>query len=604
MGPSPALPVVVPLLAAALLAGLRPWLRRWAVDLIALLTAGVTLTLNLTMVAHTLKSNIVYWFGDWFPRGRLALGIGFEVDPVGAGVASLGAFLVLLAFIYSWRSMESGNNLYQPLMLIFLAAICGFALTCDLFNMFVFFELMSIAAFALCGLKTAEPAPLQGAFNFAVTNTVGAFLILTGIAFLYSVTGALNMAQMGWLLGSRHDSLVTVAAAFLISGFLIKGAIAPFHFWLPDAHSVAPTPVCVIFSGLMVELGLFAVLRITSTVFGQSMALPDSGLRNTLLLLGSLTVVWGGLMCFAEHHLKRLLAFSTISHAGAMLLGVAIGSPLAVTGWLIYLFAHAMAKAGLFFVSGILLHRLGGTSEPTLFGRGKPLPFTGLLWLLGGTALAGLLPFGIGQGEDLIGAATHSRSLAIWLSLMFLLSGALTAAAVFRVFFRVFMGWGDRGPSDRAAKVGEKPESIDGNPAISAHLFVPACVCIAFAALPFVVPRVAGLILPFSARFVSQSAYISAVYGEAAPIPAVSSSAPEIAIASVLLHGMAAAMCALLLACAAVFHRSIPRTLRLASYLEGSRFALRKLQSGHPGDYVVWCMVGFVVVGGSLFLLR
>src|SRR6185437_11221514 len=196
--------------------------------------------------------------------------------------------------------------------------------------------------FALCGLKVAEPAPLQGAFNFAITNTVGAFFILTGIALVYGATGALNMAQIGAALGTRHDSLVTVACAFLISGFMVKAAIVPFHFWLPDAHSVAPTPVCVLFSGLMVELGIFAVLRITTVLFGAAAGPLHAALQETLLLLASVTIIWSGLMCFAQHHLKRILAFSTISHAGAMLVGAAIGSPLAVSGWLLYLFSHAM----------------------------------------------------------------------------------------------------------------------------------------------------------------------------------------------------------------------------------------------------------------------
>src|SRR6202012_1386070 len=154
--------------------------------------------------------------------------------------------LTLLSLIFSWRLVESGSNHFQPLMLIFLAAMCGVSLTVDIFNLFVFFELMSTVAFALCGLKIDEPAPLQGSFNFAVTNTIAAFLVLTGIALLYSITGALNMAQSGLAIGMRHDPLVLFAFTLLTCGFFIKAAIVPFHLWLPDAHAVAPTPVCVL----------------------------------------------------------------------------------------------------------------------------------------------------------------------------------------------------------------------------------------------------------------------------------------------------------------------------------------------------------------------
>lgn len=590
------------MLAAALLSGLRSLLRRWMADLIALLAAAANLALTVLLLLACWQHNIVYWFGNWFPRGRIAIGIGFEVDPLGAGLACLASLLVLLALLFSWRTIDSGLNLYQPLMLIFLAAMCGFAMTADLFNLFVFFELMSIAAFALCGLKTQEPAPLQGSFNFAVANTVGAFLILTGIAFLYAVTGALNMAQIGWLLGSRHDSLVSAAAAFLISGFLIKAAASPFHFWLPDAHAVAPTPVCVIFSGLMVELGAFAVLRLTTIIFGQSLLAPHAALRGTLLFVASLTVLWGGVMCFAQHHLKRILAFSTISHGGAMLLGIALATPQAVAGWIAYLFAHAMAKAGLFFAAGILLHRLRTMSEPALFGRGRGLRWTAALWLLGGMALAALPPFGLATGEDLIESSPQSHALGLWLSFLFFFTGVMTAATVFRVFLRVFLGLGDCGPSDRAAEIDELPESGKEDRVIPPHMFVPASLCIAFSTLPFAVPQAQRIVFAAAHRALAQSLYIHRIYAQAIryQLPPAPHGNPLASLA----HGLIAVAAAAALACAAVFHARIPRSLRWATRMEGQMHPLRRLQSGHPGDYVVWCMVGFVLVGACLFVLR
>ncbi|HEV2327081.1 MAG TPA: proton-conducting transporter membrane subunit [Terracidiphilus sp.] len=598
MLPYPALPVALPLVMAALLSGLRPWLRRWVADALAILTAAACLGFSSLLVALSQHHNIVYWFGNWAPRGRMALGIGFQVSPVGAGLAALAALLTLLALTYSWRGMESGLNLYQPLMLIFLAAMSGFALTADLFNLFVFFELMSTAAFALCGLKVAEPAPLQGAFNFAITNTVGAFFILTGIALVYAATGALNMAQIGMQLGSRHDSLVSIACAFLISGFLIKAAIAPFHFWLPDAHSVAPTPVCVLFSGLMVELGAFAVLRISIVLFGDAEAPPHAPMRITLLALGSLTVIWCGLMCFAQHHLKRILAFSTISHAGAMLIGVAIGTPVAITGWLLYLFSHAMAKGGLFFIAGILLHRLRSMSEPVLHARGRPLKFTALLWLAGGFALAGFPPFGIGSGEDLIAAAIHGHGLEMWVSFLFFFTGALTAGAVFRIFLRVFLGLGEKGPSDRASRIGEVPEDDEEERTVPARLFVPALICIFLSAAPEAIAHSQDALLLVVNRFVSKPAYIHAIYGQPFTLPAA-----HLPATAGLARDLAALFIAALLACAAVYARRLPRGLRLATRLEGQFFPFRGVQSGHPGDYVVWAMVGFVFVGGCLYLL-
>ena len=264
----PGLPVAVPLAGAAFIACLRTWLKRWVADTLGLLFASLALVINALLLFRALHGPFVYWFGNWYPHGPMALGISFVIEPIGAGLATLAALLTVLALLFSWKYVDSGDNHFQPLMLIFLASMSGFVLTGDIFNLFVFFELMSTVAFALCGLKTAEPAPLQGAFNFAVTNTIAAFLVLTGIGLLYAVTGALNMAQIGLALGTRHDPLVLFAFTLLTCGFLIKGAIVPFHLWLPDAHAVAPTPVCVLFSGIMVELGLFAVVRLQSVAFG------------------------------------------------------------------------------------------------------------------------------------------------------------------------------------------------------------------------------------------------------------------------------------------------------------------------------------------------
>ena len=170
-------------------------------------------------------------------------------------------------------------------MLVFLGAMCGLCLTGDLFNLFVWFELMTAAGVALCGYKSEESQPLQGALNFAVTNTVGAFLSLTGVALLYAFTGSLNMSEVGRAVAanSPDDRFLTVAFLFVIAGFLAKSAAFPFHFWLADAHAVAPTPVCILFSGVMVELGIYAIARIYWLVFATSPQHAPEAIRTVFL---------------------------------------------------------------------------------------------------------------------------------------------------------------------------------------------------------------------------------------------------------------------------------------------------------------------------------
>jgi multicomponent Na+:H+ antiporter subunit D len=555
------------------------------------------------LLKQSLHRTQVYWFGNWYPRGSVILGITFVVDPIAAGLAALAALLTLLALVFSWRFVDVGGKHFHSLMLVFLAAMSGFVLTGDLFNLFVFFELMSTAAFALCGLKTAEPAPLQGAFNFAVTNTIAAFMGLTGIALLYAVTGALNMAQIGLQLGSRHDPLVIFAFSLLVCGFFIKAAIVPFHLWLPDAHAVAPTPVCVLFSGLMVELGLYAVIRIHSVIFELAFAGHETELRWLLIVFGVVTVLLGGIMCYAEHHLKRLLAFSTICHMGLMVTAFALQSPLAIAAVFVYMLAHAFIKSSLFFVSGIILHRLRSISESAIFGKGKELRWTAGLWFLGGLGLAGAPGFSTMLGEAAVSGAAKESGIR-GLSLVFLFAGVMTSAAVFRVGMHTFLGWGAGPISDRAAQVDELPETKAENKIIFWYHFVPPALCIAIAIAVTFISGWQEEVRQAAGQLHNQVAYWHTVYtGQTPQLPAPNSWRTE--LPGAMLRGTLAAILAVLLSCTSVFRNSISRHLRLGAFLEGPLTTLRAFQSGHPGDYAVFVTVGLCIFGtAAMFLLR
>lgn len=561
-----------------------------------------SLGLSCLLLAKVIHGPTVYWFGNWYPRGSVVLGISFLADPISVGLAVLAGTLTVLSLVFSWRLVNSGSNHFQPLMLIFMAAMCGFSLTVDIFNLFVFFELMSTAAFALCGLKTEEPAPLQGSFNFAVTNTIAAFLVLTGIALLYAITGALNMAQIGLALGPRHDPLVLFAFTLLSCGFFIKAAIVPFHLWLPDAHAVAPTPVCVMFSGLMVQLGLFAVARLRFIVFGQTFIGHEAALQGIFLSLGTLTVLIGGLMCYAEHHLKRMLAFSTICHAGIMLIAIALGGPLAFAAMMVYLVGHAFIKGSLFFTSGILLHRLRAIGERSLFARGKSLRWTAVLWLLGALGLSAAPPFLLMTGEAGISHAAEEMGRG-WISWVCLLGGVLTSAAVLRIGMHTFLGWGTKPLTDEAAEIRELPETASEDQRIFWYQFAPAAIAMAIPMILFINPTWLSILRDTSEAFVKQSAILHLVYTGSSR-PGHLSEWPE-ALMGAGVRGAAAFSLSVLLACTSVFRTKLRRRLRWGSYLESGLRPLRMMQSGHPGDYVLWITIGLAIIGtANLLLLR
>src|SRR3954470_13540942 len=286
-------------------------------DAVSMLVALAVTVLCALVLVDAGSGRLVEWFGGWTPRDGGALGITFAVDGVGAGLALFCAVLFVMAFAFSWRYFAVVGPLYHALMLLMLAAAVGFSYSGDLFNLFVFFELLSVTAYALTAYDVEEDAPLQGTLNFAVSNSVGAFLVLMGIALLYARTGALNLAQVGEALAGRSpDALVVGAFTLMAAGFFVKAAVVPFHFWLADAYAVAPTPVCLLFAGAMSELGIYGVGRVWFDAFGGVLGPHADALRLVLIVAGSATAVIGAVMSFAQDHLKRMLAFATIAYVG------------------------------------------------------------------------------------------------------------------------------------------------------------------------------------------------------------------------------------------------------------------------------------------------
>ncbi|MBA3349460.1 MAG: NADH-quinone oxidoreductase subunit D, partial [Actinobacteria bacterium] len=436
------LAVVVPLVAAAVLIGMSQFGSRRGFDAFAVATAASVTAICSLLLIDSARGPTVYWFGGWVPKNGIALGVAFVVEPIALALATLAAVLVTASFIYTWHFFDTVGNLFHVLMLVFLGAMTGFCLTGDLFTLFVFFELMSVSAFSLAGYKIEEEGSLQGALNFAVTNSIGAFFILSAIALLYARTGALNMAQIGDSLAKGPaDGLVIAAFVFLIAGYFVKAAVVPFHFWLADTYAAAPTPVCVLFAGILSELGLYAVARVYWTMFDGVLGADLGSLRTVMVGAGTLTAIVGALMCWPQRHIKRLLAFSTVSHVGMFLIGLGLFSPVALAGTVVYLVTDGLVKGVLFLCAGIMLHRLGSVDELGCDGLGRSFPYTGVLFLLGGLALAGLPPFGTFVGKAVIEEEAAHLGYP-WVAYLMVTASVLTAAPVLRAGARVFWGLG------------------------------------------------------------------------------------------------------------------------------------------------------------------
>jgi multicomponent Na+:H+ antiporter subunit D len=432
----------VPLGGAALLAGFSWLLPRRVRDVIAIAVALATTAVTLIVMADSAGHPMIYWFSGWRPSAGMVIGIDYAAGPLGAGMASLAGVLASAALVYSWRYFDSARGRHHALVLIFLAASVDFCLTGDLFNLFVAFELVAVTAFALTGYNAGHPAPLQGAINFAVTNSLGGMTVLMGVGFLYARTGSLNLAQIGQALAGRHaDGLVVVAFALLTGGFLVKAAVVPFHFWLPDAYGSAPTPVCVLFAGVMSELGLFAVIRVWDTVFSGLASGVGPRMRAVLVGLGILTAVVGAVMALAQTHLKRMLAFVTMSHLGIYLIGAGLLTPLGLAGASLLVIGDGLAKSALFLGAGVVQHQRASVSELKLHGRGRGLWVTGVTVALGALVLADLPPFVSSAGHALLVDAADQAGLP-WMEIVIALSVVLSSGAVLRAAGRIWLGWG------------------------------------------------------------------------------------------------------------------------------------------------------------------
>ncbi|MBV9416629.1 MAG: hypothetical protein JO363_16720 [Solirubrobacterales bacterium] len=601
-----ALAIVVPMLAAALLVAGRHWSPRLLNDLVAGAVGVSVVTITAILLVRSIDSPFAYWMGGWRPNHLVAIGISLSIDPIGAGMATLAAVLVTAALIYSWRYFDAADGLFHALMLVFLAAMVGFCLTGDLFNLIVFFELMGAVAYALTAYRIEERGPIQGAINFAITNSVAAYAIFIGMGMLYARTGALNMAQIGHALdGHPADPLVIVSMVLLFVGFLTKAAAVPIHFWLADAHAVAPTPVCVLFSGVMAELGVYAVARLYWTIFAGAMGPHVDELRAILIALGTVTALWGGVMCFTQRHLKRLLAFSTISHIGVFVCGIGLLSAHGLAGVATYVVGHGFTKGALFMLVGVLLHRFGTVDEFDLHGRGRELRAAGVLFGVGGLALSAMPGMTTFFGKSMLDGAALDGHYP-WLPAVFLISSILTGGAVLRVAGRVFLGLGaSRRLEDvqvRRVAEEEDEEQVTRDFTPPLMLIVPAVLLIGAIVVGLIPGAVPGIETAAS-HFHDHPAYARWVLRDVAPgFSPVTHTHVE---TFDYLYGAGGTLGALAIAALTLFgatlHRRVPQAL--IGPPRAALTGLRQLHSGNITDYIAWWTLAAAMLGGASLIL-
>jgi len=587
--------ISVPILLACLLAAVGRHLPRLARDLLALAGVGGVLAADLLLLLAAGDGRVVTWVGGWQPASGVTVGIVLVADALAAGLALLAAVLVFAVMVFSIRYFEDVGAHYHVLVLLFLAGMTGFALTGDLFDMFVFFELMGAVAYALTGFFVEERTSVQGALNFGIVNSLGAYVSLMGISLLYARFQALGLPQLSVAMSGRPpDALVVAGFVFVCVGLLVKAAVVPFHFWTADAEAVAPAPVCVLFSGVMVALGVYGVARVWWTAFSE--ALPHDVVSRALVVLGAVTAVVGAVMCFSQRHLKRLLAYSTIAHVGLFLAAAGTLDAAGTAGAAVYVLGHAAVKGSLFLLAGLVLDRYGSVDEVRLHGRGRNARIMPWLFFLAGFALAGLPPFGSGLGKAI---SEEALSVAGWPvgPPLFVLVSALTGAAVLRAGARIYLGLGPVPADDRDDRTEDEEAEEVPLSRVRLTMIVPVAVLLAGGLALGVVPAAGRAVGTAAEVFVDRAGYVaqSLQNAPAAPVAPLAEAAwTPVGVALGLLSAALAAGFAALARWAPRLPQALHRTARAAGpVLHG----LRRLHSGRIGDYVAWLFLGTAALG-------
>jgi len=587
------LAILVPFVAAALVAGVRAHVGRAAAEALAVTAAVATAALCVVLLERAGGPLDVLWLGGWEPVDGMPVGVALTPDVMGSGMALFSALLAVVALVSSQRLTEAGDPLFHALVLVLLAAMVAFCLSADLFTLFVFFELMSVCAYALVALRSVEPSPLQGALSFAVTNSLGAILLLFGVGLLYGRTGALNLARIGDVLAGQGspDALVVVAFGLIAGGLLVKAAAVPFHFWLADAYAAASSPVCLLLAGAFTELGLLGLVRVYWTVFAEPFAGAEGSVRALLVALGLATALVGGMMALEQRHLRRMLAFATMSTVGMSLAAIGLLEAHALAGAMVWALADGCAKAALFVATGALERRFGSIDAGELHGRGRDMPFTGAAFAVAGLAIAGLPPLGPYWGKALVDHGAELVPGSAWLPWAMAVPSLLAGAAVMRAAGGVFVGIGEpprEDPSSREAR--EEAEPAEGRDPILAG----AAVVLALAAAGLgAAPGLLDAALTAAAAMLDTDAVHAAILHGTSVTPVEADAPPPSTLAWAL--GLLSAGAAAALAYPPL-RRPAPAPARAAMQ------AVRDVHSGHVGDYVLWLATGFVGLGGALLL--
>jgi multicomponent Na+:H+ antiporter subunit D len=490
------LPIMAPFLAAALS---LLWRRsRHVQRALALVGASGILGAGVALVAVVGRGGpLVLELGSW----PAPFGIIFVADMLSAILVTLTGFVGLAVAVFSLAAIDAQRErfAYYPLLLILLMGVCGAFLTGDIFNLYVWFEVLLIASFVLLALGS-ERAQMEGAIKYVTINLIASMLFLVAVGLLYAEAGTLNMADLARVLPelARPGLLTAISAMFMVA-FAIKAAMFPLYFWLPAAYHTPPPVVSAVFAGLLTKVGVYALLRTFTLVF-----VGDVGYTHTVVLVvAGITMIVGVLGALAQNEMRRILSFLIVSHIGFAVMGLGLYTPAGLSGAVFYIVEDMLVLTALFLATGIIYQVVPNDDLQNLGGFYAAAPLFGLIFLLPALSLAGVPPLsGFFAKLALLRASLEIGQYGIVAAAI--CTSVLTLLAVTRIWSEVF--WK---PNPR-----EEAVALPRFSAQSAALWLPvaalaACVVV----LGLAVGPAFGLAAQAGQQLFDPSAYMQAVLG-------------------------------------------------------------------------------------------
>jgi len=379
------LPLLIPFFAAILTIFFRE--RIQAQRIIFSASSGFVLLVSVFLLQHVFTSGTyAVQVGGW----EAPFGISFVVDKLAAIMIAISGLMAFASSFYAFATIDAEREkfgFYTLLSTLFMG-INGSFLTGDIFNLYVWFEVMLMSSFVLISLGGTK-AQLEGAIKYVTLNLVSSLFFLVAVGILYGIAGTLNMADLAVKIPAiKEQWLVTTVAIFFLIAFGIKSAVFPLFFWLPASYHTPPAVVSAVFAGMLTKVGVYAMIRVFTLIFDNNTEVT----HTILLVISGFTMVVGVLGAAAQNDIRRILSFHIVSQIGYMIMGLALNSPLALAGAIFYIMHHIIVKTNLFLVGGIIREIKGSYTLDRLGGVYKAYPLLGLLFLVPALSLAGIPP--------------------------------------------------------------------------------------------------------------------------------------------------------------------------------------------------------------------